>query len=364
MINTQTLLLPRAFAFAARDAARRLAPSRLKQQRRRNSWRSAVLRWRRRTTPVVNVASVQVVRPAVLGPFSQVHVHLTPHFSGRIGNDRHATTASIHHTRLLLQHIGSGIRAVAPVQQFPRTSNPCRAHAIRMTFQLRAHGWPSTVLAGSTPTAMDPNAFWTAARLKPLLVGCGVEGFCAKQATREPQQRRLEPTSMRHISLHVVRSRGRNWAGYSSQRELPKRDLPTPSLCAKELPRHYPPRLATVIAKQRGPEANPEQPRVYKSERVRSQLDAPETLVWRRGTRLPVAASETETYPKRTDSHRSQEGRALATQPKAPAVSPTTAQPPIVHPAKLDASLMDRLTDDVIRRVEQRIRIERQRRGL
>jgi hypothetical protein len=45
---------------------------------------------------------------------------------------------------------------------------------------------------------------------------------------------------------------------------------------------------------------------------------------------------------------------------------------PIVTPQRttplqfgdLDASLLDRLTDDVIRRVERRVRIERERRGL
>jgi hypothetical protein len=34
------------------------------------------------------------------------------------------------------------------------------------------------------------------------------------------------------------------------------------------------------------------------------------------------------------------------------------------QPPRLDRGMLDRLTDDVIRRVEQRIRIERERRGL
>jgi hypothetical protein len=44
----------------------------------------------------------------------------------------------------------------------------------------------------------------------------------------------------------------------------------------------------------------------------------------------------------------------------SPSISRTTPQPI----TKLDPALVDRLTDDVIRRVEQRARIERQRRGL
>jgi hypothetical protein len=38
--------------------------------------------------------------------------------------------------------------------------------------------------------------------------------------------------------------------------------------------------------------------------------------------------------------------------------------PPVLLAASVDARLLDRLTDDVIRRVERRIRIERERRGL
>lgn len=41
-----------------------------------------------------------------------------------------------------------------------------------------------------------------------------------------------------------------------------------------------------------------------------------------------------------------------------------TGAPPVVERAPFDAVLLDRLTDDVIRRVERRVRIERERRGL
>jgi hypothetical protein len=59
---------------------------------------------------------------------------------------------------------------------------------------------------------------------------------------------------------------------------------------------------------------------------------------------------------------------APATMPRSPA--PATAAARVIaesekaRPASLDPALFDRLTEDDIRRVERRVRIERERRGI
>jgi hypothetical protein len=69
--------------------------------------------------------------------------------------------------------------------------------------------------------------------------------------------------------------------------------------------------------------------------------------------RVPDRATWSHPAPVRAATHET----ALA---EAPLVERGRSQ----VPARLDAALLDRLTDDVIRRVDQRLRIERQRRGL
>lgn len=56
--------------------------------------------------------------------------------------------------------------------------------------------------------------------------------------------------------------------------------------------------------------------------------------------------------PDATDAH------------EAPPVEASRPRPATVRFADFEPGLVDRLTDDVIRRVERRVRIERERRGL
>jgi len=80
----------------------------------------------------------------------------------------------------------------------------------------------------------------------------------------------------------------------------------------------------------------------------RVPLDRPPELMWRSAPR-PAAEIVAET--PRADS------RSAPAHPMAP-------QRAAVQLKDFDGALLDRLTDDVIRRVERRARIERERRGL
>lgn len=94
---------------------------------------------------------------------------------------------------------------------------------------------------------------------------------------------------------------------------------------------------------------------------------APEELVWRPNSG-PAAVRSSEDRPTTTDStptRRSSSSRSTprtgaegaATVPSGAPSSPSTI-------TRIDPALLDRLADDVIRRVEQRARIDRQRRGI
>jgi hypothetical protein len=96
---------------------------------------------------------------------------------------------------------------------------------------------------------------------------------------------------------------------------------------------------------------------------LKFQFDRAEELVWRR--KLPAKRiDELETEPERSGSFRRPAVHSLATMEEPVGASPQIAKAEAAPVATLDPSVLDRLTDDVIRRVEQRIRIERERRGL
>jgi hypothetical protein len=95
----------------------------------------------------------------------------------------------------------------------------------------------------------------------------------------------------------------------------------------------------------------------------RTQIDHPEELVWRRVTPIATEVAEAES---RQEVSASVERPALRTfQSLEPAkTSAPTERSTAAQIISLDPGFLDRLTDDVIRRVEKRAQIERQRRGL
>jgi hypothetical protein len=88
----------------------------------------------------------------------------------------------------------------------------------------------------------------------------------------------------------------------------------------------------------------------------------PEELLWRRANRPATEVPKDEVHQVASDYF---EPTAARTFQRSEAIdqSPVSERAPL-QITKLDPGLLDRLTDDVIRRVEQRARIERQRRGL
>jgi hypothetical protein len=103
-----------------------------------------------------------------------------------------------------------------------------------------------------------------------------------------------------------------------------------------------------------------------RSERVvapQAKRAHPPELLWRRPLQRSDDVTESRSEkelalatPQAVRSHRALDVTADA--------QPAATTPLTTSGATLDPGMMDRLTDDVIRRVERRIRIERERRGL
>jgi hypothetical protein len=110
----------------------------------------------------------------------------------------------------------------------------------------------------------------------------------------------------------------------------------------------------TVEVPRRGPERRPSH----------FQFGGPDELVWRRGRRPPIVVTESEPHQSRSEPFQGPTVRSSPGQEAALAVAPAIERAAVAQVTKLDPGLLDRLTDDVIRRVERRIRIERERRGL
>jgi len=95
-----------------------------------------------------------------------------------------------------------------------------------------------------------------------------------------------------------------------------------------------------------------------------SHFDRIEELVWRRVTRTATDVAERARDSESSESYVRTPVRSLSGEEPASNLSPRGERASPQQLTQLDPAMLDRLTDDVIRRVEQRVRIERQRRGL
>jgi hypothetical protein len=93
------------------------------------------------------------------------------------------------------------------------------------------------------------------------------------------------------------------------------------------------------------------------------QYSRTEELIWRRVAKTTTDITERVRHQEVLDSTERGSG-SVANQQTAVDVARAIEAAAAIPITKLDPALMDRLANDVIRRVEQRVRIERERRGL
>jgi len=314
----------KALFLSAREAARRIAPRHVNDKRRRDPWRPIVLRWRRRFERPAPAPVGRVAPSPNFQWFPQFHFHFAAYLSNRTRNDRLAGSlpvAGMRQERVLQYHNWASVRGATPPLRQRQTYRPIRGFYARNHSWSQVHAWSQASPRASWPQTAQPIATWEARRPRPLVIGRILEGVRASAQKEEltrpfPSRPRIQQRWLQMFSLRAP---------------------------------------APVDYVQR---------RSHESKRLQSQFDRPEEFVWRRGQSPSTVMAENGVRQERSETFLGPPARSIPSRDAAPVAPPTIERAAPAQLTKLDPGLLDRLTNDVIRRVEQRIRIERERRGL
>lgn len=340
---------------AARIAASRFASTRRRETRRARPARLPIaLRWRRRRKRPQKGRLGRAAAP-VAAWVSQIHLHLNLDIGNRTSGAMSASPsaaaphAHVHrhfHARLSELRRRDEVSSIA--RETHRTETlPSRRSTIvqwRVLAMRPGHLEGRALYVGRVlnPSSAAPAAALRAAdalRARPTLSKARPTSFAVTSATHERTRfierpariRTREPRTFHRLAAHGVRVSRSHRSGLWHARPAlwaepavrSGRDVRAPGLAA----RHG---VQEATTSQRVPPGRP-----------------PE-LLWRSAPRPPA---EIVAETRRADSR------------STPAL-PTAPERAALQLKDFDGPLLDRLTDDVIRRVERRARIERERRGL
>jgi hypothetical protein len=297
----------RRITLAARDAARRFT---LRRVAKTNGWLPLALRWRQRRPTRPNVKANHVRTSVRFLSFPQVHFHFATHVSGANARRSVFRAATIHRERVVWDR--SWTNTVVGSAQLRSAY-----HTTRIDYTRQA---PQPKLNVQKVELLSQRFFAT----------------IAKQFPWQPHGSSVSPVpAILHTNTHheeLTRSFKTYWRTYEHRSQVFSQPLPQHNTYALTGP----------------------------TRRTRIQFDRPEELVWRRVQ--PPAVSEDVHHANTSESTQRQPVRIVETP--AQQFSTPTGRTTQTQITKIDPALLDRLTDDVIRRVEKRARIERQRRGL
>jgi hypothetical protein len=312
-----------AFLLLARDAARRFAFGHNATAARRGSWRPLVLTWlqRRKQRPQSESRRSKTSQPALW--FPQFHFHYTTHLrEQKRGNRAPVSSAATvrRETQIVHQSHWTNVRSSE------KEHRPLRIYRPLLPFYMRTNPEQKTAGSAGTPNLLQVS------RLNRSTPALGDR--------RSMLSRGWSPLVLRTITNNEVHTEL-----FQTQPRISEQWLQ--NLRVHQSHQAISGELRSRLHAQTAP---------------RAKFDTTEELVWRRVKRRQIEAGEEESYQP-SDSFQS---RTLGTSLGQEVVKSAVAvqQPSPLPITKLDPGLMDRLTDDVIRRVEQRARIERQRRGL
>ena len=395
----------RALGLAARDAARRFASRLGRAGNGLGAWRPIVLRWRQRPKRAEKAPAGRAASPAQVLWFPQVHFHFATHLSERARSERLVRSlpvAGLHPARVLLeQHHWTSVRCATFPLQARQTDHPLRASYARNPAWPLVHAGLTATAGVSWPPVAQPLALWPEHRPRPLFIVRSPAGVRASRQEAERTQPLPGRTWIRQHGLQVFSLRalaasegvrasrqgeertqslpGRTWIRQHwlpvSARRAPaisegvRASRPGEEWTQSMLGRAWIRQHGLQVFSLRAPAPSADvPPRSHESKRLQFQFDRPEEIVWRRGLRSPTVMTDDRRQQERSESfHGSGHGpgaHSIPSQGTAPAVSSGSERAAAMQITKLDPSLLDRVTDDVIRRVEQRMRIERERRGL
>jgi len=275
-----------------------------------------ILRWRQRRQPGLNVKVERAVWPAPVFCFPQLHFHFATYLGGpqrRHSAAKRFPTVTINRQRVVQDRSWTTFVTVNRAPQAQRAYRPAGISYVSET---------------SIPKLRIENS--------GLLAPSRSSGSIPRQITQRRQSAFFSAT----VQLNT------------------RREELTQTFKAQRRIREHPPRV--LSSRSQRPEvlafADPSQP-------ARIQFDRPEELVWRR-TAPAATVTEDVHHANLPDSAQRAPVRTSAVETPAQSISQASSQAAPQQITKLDPAFVDRLTDDVIRRVEQRSRIERQRRGL
>ena len=281
-----------------------------KIKNRSSGWRPLVLHWRRRRVLRPILRTDRVTSLVSHSYFPQIHLHFTTHITNH--NYRNAVPRSFFATTVKRDRVLVERRLERQIYA-DRTADRPLAHGPRIKYRSGA-STPARQLTGATSEDLRSHVSskqWTPIR---------------KIHQPRPSASLSSPSlvlSPRRAKLTGVVQTNRHTHEYRTQTFSAKRET------------------------------------LVKSTQI--YFDRAEELVWRRTSVIEDGSvvNVTETT-QRPPALRTSAGPTTHTQSAPPANIQTTPQ----QLPKLDPGLLDRLTDDVIRRVEKRALIERQRRGL
>jgi hypothetical protein len=299
----------------------RAAGSRFLRHRRRAAresagrWRPLAMRWRRARR--LHRQSTPPARPSLIRSSWQPHFHW--HLSVSRGDSR--------------------LRGIA-------TRLPASARLSRLATTIREHRWhaPVTSLLSWPPRAGSPRRQW---RRAPAVHVRGIRSARAETIIARGPERAAQRSSRairRDIDTTVLRR------VQSIER----------TLSATSVIRHRRDVSMRWRVRHEQGGATAERPRAVAQVRTAFR---PAEIAWRTAGN-PVSSHDRQASKRGVDAttHAPQQG--IAQHVTIP-VAPTEARrPAVLQVSDLDPAVVDRLTDDVIRRVERRVRIERERRGM
>ena len=349
---------------ALRFAARRTTPN------RHDAWRPVALFWRRKRKGPEGVRASRAALAAGAVWLPQFHLHFITAVNDR--PRRHSMpglspVAAIHQRRVVMDYqrtiVQSGMYAAQP----HRAQRPVCVFSSR-----HARSDVGTNVQAAAPYANSarrpiapPIATWAVGRAqRPVRV------FTLRLA------RSASGTNVQASAPHANSTRRpivpptATWAAGRAQRQNLGRTYPSVRLGTSmgaraqtfQTPRPYK-REPHLFHSRSAVMSNAVLPRSQES--TAPQLDfQPQELVWRRAMQpaAEIADNEWQSDPREL-AHQAQ-GRSFPGNEASSGMPHPFGHAPASPTMKIDSALMDRLADDVIRRVEQRARINRERRGL
>ena len=354
MINGRTRYFRRVMRLAAYGAARRFAAVRLSSTGHGNDWHPIVLRWRRRRRTATGISARVSPSRSQTSYFPQFHFHYVSHIHA--ATDRRSNAGLVSVTL-------PGERRTMVERRWPMIATntfPLHGNNVERKFRKISAGYPpGTKRSKPMPASSAP------ATGKRTQREVNRTASTVRQTSRLPATERL---TKRLPSRPVARWPVAHRMNAPLEAEGEVRLNRQAGVHAQLLRRHshvwhHHHRLATI---RRAEPSLVGLDDLVTPSAFRFQQPLPEELIWRRAPAGRFGGSDdpgdslSPEPANRTSTHI----RSQAADASPQAVSPISEPAPPQQITKLDPALLDRLTDNIISRVEKRISIERERRGL